>query len=141
VRGDFSTVIDQVSAALAAGQHVIVHSALGPDDPRIAEARLCLGSSATSAARDHVLGTALAEIVRASISAGVRRVAVAGGDTSGYVARALGIESLEFIAPLAPGSPLCRARFTTADRPEIEICFKGGQVGGPDFLLKLANGN
>jgi uncharacterized protein YgbK (DUF1537 family) len=139
--GEVTEEAQQVSAALAAGQHVVVHVALGPDDPRIADARARLGPSASSAARGDLLGDALARIVRAGLNAGVRRVAVAGGDTSGHVARALGIEALEFIAPLAPGSPLCRARFTSADRTDIEICFKGGQVGGPDFFLRIANGN
>jgi 3-oxoisoapionate kinase len=139
--GDVSAVAQQASMLLAARQSVIVHAALGPDDPRIAEARERSGSSAGNLAQPGQLGAALAEIVRAGMTAGVRRVAVTGGDTSGYVARALGIEALEFVSPIAPGSPLCRAVFKDADRSGLDLCFKGGQVGGPDFFLKLANGN
>ncbi len=126
--------------AMAAGESVIVHAATGPEDPRIAAANEKLSSAGRSTERNTLLGEALARILNAAIDAGVRRCAVAGGDTSGQVARTLGIESLEFIAPLAPGSPLCRARFHDTTRLDMEICFKGGQVGRPDFFLKLARG-
>ena len=36
----------------------------------------------------------------------MRRLCIAGGDTSSYAARALGIEALEMIAPLTPGAPV-----------------------------------
>lgn len=64
-----------------------------------------------------------------------RRVVVAGGDTSGVVARGLGISSLRFIAPLAPGAPWCRV---TSTRPAIDgaaFAFKGGQVGRDELLI------
>ena len=63
----------------------------------------------------------------------VPRVCVAGGDTSGFVARELGVRSLEFVAPIAPGSPLCRMHAPAAP-PTAEICFKGGQVGKGNFF-------
>jgi uncharacterized protein YgbK (DUF1537 family) len=139
--GDIATDVEQARAALATGQNVVVHAALGPHDPRIAEARQRIGLLAHRPAHDALLGSALATFVRAGLDAGVRRVAVAGGDTSGYVARALGVESLEFVAPLAPGSPLCRAVFDNDDRSNVEICFKGGQVGAADFFVRLVRGN
>ncbi|RZK56368.1 MAG: four-carbon acid sugar kinase family protein, partial [Hymenobacter sp.] len=55
------------------------------------------------------LGTALGQIAREAVrQVGVRRVVVAGGDTSSYAARAMGIEAVEMLAPLYPGAPLCR---------------------------------
>jgi len=68
-------------------------------------------------------------------AASFRRVVVAGGDTSGAVARQLGISSLRFIAPLAPGAPWCRV---TSMHPAIDgaaFAFKGGQVGRDDFFV------
>lgn len=59
----------------------------------------------------------------------VRRVVVAGGDTSGVVARHLGISSLRFIAPLAPGAPWCRVTSTRPATDGAAFAFKGGQVG------------
>lgn len=64
-----------------------------------------------------------------------RRVVIAGGDTSGEVARQLGIMSLRYAAPLAPGAPWCRVR---SARPQLEasvFAFKGGQVGRDDLLV------
>jgi uncharacterized protein YgbK (DUF1537 family) len=71
----------------------------------------------------------------------VRRVLIAGGDTSGYLARTLGIDALEMIAPLATGAPLCRA-FAAAGSPfdGLELNFKGGQVGPPNYFGAVAQG-
>ena len=71
---------------------------------------------------------------------GVRRVVFAGGDTSSYAARALGIEALEMIAPLAPGAPLCRAFAPGSPVDRLEVNFKGGQVGGADYFGLVARG-
>ena len=60
---------------------------------------------------------------------GLRRAVVAGGDTSGYAMRQLGISTLEVRAPIAPGAPLCRA-YSQAERVDgLEIALKGGQLG------------
>jgi len=40
----------------------------------------------------------------------VKRVVIAGGDTSSYAARAMEIEAVEMIAPLVAGAPVCKAR-------------------------------
>ena len=94
---------------LKEGRSVIVHAALGPDDPRIAQANARLEKIGRADRRDGILGEVLAEVVKMAVKdAGVRRIAVAGGDTSGHVTSKLGIEALEYVAPLAPGSPLCR---------------------------------
>ena len=47
----------------------------------------------------------------------------------------MGIESLEMLAPLAAGAPLCTVHAPDPALDGCEIIFKGGQVGGPDFLL------
>ncbi len=92
----------------------------------------------TPAVDGTLLAQALGDVTR---RIGVRhrlfRLIVAGGDTSGLVARAIGIEALELVAPLAPGAPLCRA-IAVSPFDQLEICLKGGQVGGPDFFLQAA---
>jgi len=45
----------------------------------------------------------------------VHRVCIAGGDTSGYAARAMGIKALEMIAPLTPARR-CAALMRRASR-------------------------
>ncbi|MDF2990209.1 MAG: hypothetical protein K0S37_723 [Microbacterium sp.] len=85
------------------------------------------------------LSVALADITRRVLAlAEVSRLVVAGGDTSGHVARGLGIRALRMIRRLAPGSPLCSV---VSDDPRIdglEVCLKGGGVGGPDYFVQLA---
>jgi uncharacterized protein YgbK (DUF1537 family) len=88
-----------------------------------------------------MLGTALGRIARDAISrTGLRRLVVAGGDTSSYAGRELGIEGVEMLAPLAPGAPLCRA-FAPGDAVDgLEVVFKGGQIGAPDFFGAVVRG-
>jgi uncharacterized protein YgbK (DUF1537 family) len=87
------------------------------------------------------LGTALGHILRRIVEAtGVGRVAVAGGDTSGYAARALQIEALEVVTPLAPGSPLCRVRSQNPAMNGVEALFKGGQVGRVNLFQSIQQG-
>ncbi|WZH35695.1 MAG: four-carbon acid sugar kinase family protein [Microbacterium enclense] len=85
------------------------------------------------------LSLALADVTRRVLArAEVSRLVVAGGDTSGHVARGLGIRALRMIRRLAPGSPLCSV---VSDDPRIdglEVCLKGGGVGGPHYFVQLA---
>jgi uncharacterized protein YgbK (DUF1537 family) len=137
---------DATVAHLKAGRGVIVHTSLGEDDPRItatAEVFNRRGGDAQPAGMfsARLLGTALGRVVRSAIwQAGVRRLCVAGGDTSSYVARALGIEAVEMIAPVVPGAPLCRAYAPASPADGLEVNFKGGQVGGADYFGVVARG-
>ena len=121
---------------------VIIHAALGPDDPRIAAA---LGRGRDrgqdpGATRER-LGERLGLILRDLIeSAGLRRAVVAGGDTSGHAARGLEIDALEFILTIAPGSPLCRASSRRPAIDGLEVVLKGGQVGRRDFFGGVLRG-
>ena len=70
----------------------------------------------------------------------VRRLLVAGGDSSSFAAATLGIQALTMIAPLAPGAPLCRAHASGSPADGIEINFKGGQVGTDDYFGRVVRG-
>jgi 3-oxoisoapionate kinase len=61
---------------------------------------------------------------------------VGGGDTSGAVAGALGIDALTLSAALAPGAPMCHAWTHGQPQPVMEIALKGGQLGGPHFFKR-----
>jgi uncharacterized protein YgbK (DUF1537 family) len=114
--------------ALRAGRSVVLFSAEGPEDPALAAGR----------GLDAPLGAAQGRLLRdLLLASGVRRACVTGGDTSGRVARALGIYALEFAAPLAPGGPLCLARAQDPAFDGLEIALKGGQVGRPDYLERV----
>ena len=122
-----------VVGLLRKGSSVIVHTTRKGSDKRVA-AKLKNDTA-------RVLGTALGTVLRGALERSeVRRLCIAGGDTSSFAARALGIEALEMIAPLTTGAPLCRAasKFSSVNR--LEVVFKGGQVGAEDYFGVVRNG-
>ncbi|SAL22692.1 HPr kinase [Caballeronia choica] len=128
--------------AIGRGQSALVHSAEGPDDPAVLEfdatARQA-GLTRHDAARR--VGEALAEVMRRLLDqVELSRVVVAGGDSSGEVASALGISALSVAAGLAPGSPLCRAWSDLPRRNGLEIVLKGGQIGEASFFGSVRAG-
>ncbi|HEY1789487.1 MAG TPA: four-carbon acid sugar kinase family protein [Verrucomicrobiae bacterium] len=88
-----------------------------------------------------VLGPALGRVLRGALgSADVQRVCVAGGDTSSFASRALGIEALEMIAPLTPGAPVCKVSAPGSPADGHEFVFKGGQVGAENYFEIVKRG-
>ena len=77
----------------------------------------------------------LAELARlARVELGVRHFICAGGETSGAIAQALGLQALEMVRELAPGVPLCRA----LPGRDVTIALKGGNFGGDGFFADAA---
>ncbi|XPS87570.1 putative protein DUF1537 [Desulfosarcina variabilis str. Montpellier] len=64
----------------------------------------------------------------------IQRVVVAGGDTSGFVPRALGVCALEIILPVSPGAPLYKAYQKDSSLSALGLALKGGQIGGEDYF-------
>ena len=113
--------------SIAQGKSVVIHTN--------AAARV-------DASVSHDLGAKLGRALREILSATrVRRVVVAGGDTSGEVAAVLGFESMEMIAELTRGAPLCRVTAPDSPADKIEMTFKGGQIGPPDFFGIVQRGS
>ena len=74
----------------------------------------------------------LAAIARGLVDNGVRRLIVAGGETSGAVVETLGISCLEIGPEIDPGVPWTRA----LDGQELALALKSGNFGGTRFFLK-----
>ncbi|HEV2479459.1 MAG TPA: four-carbon acid sugar kinase family protein [Puia sp.] len=123
---DFRAMVQSGVGYLSEGRSLILHTGHTP-------------LSSTPAA---LLGTGLGRLTGAIVGAsrGLRRLVIAGGDTSSYAARALGIEAVEMICPLIPGAPLCRAHAQGSPVDGMEINLKGGQVGAPDYFGTLLTG-
>ena len=75
---------------------------------------------------------ALADVARGLVDRGVRRLVVAGGETSGAVVRVLGITGLRIGPQIDPGVPWT----ATLDEPPLALALKSGNFGGPDFFLR-----
>ena len=135
--GEAGRVADAADKALGGGKSVVVYSADAPDPSAVK----ALQARAGSELLNETIGNALAAIVAgAHESRLIRRAVIAGGDTSGVIAQAMRLEALAMIAPTVPGAPLCRATAETDAVDGIEVVFKGGQIGGPDYFIGLRDG-
>jgi len=98
-------------------------------DPQVvARVQLELGKDRAA----QVAEAALAEIACALVEAGVDKLVVAGGETSGAVAQALQVTALRIGAPIAPGVPWTSA----IGKEPLALAFKSGNFGGDDFFTQ-----
>lgn len=120
---DWEAAAAAALAALRDGRSPLVASARGNSD---GGAHPDLGAG---------LGRLLDRLVR---EAGLARAVIAGGDTSSLGARALGLTALTAEAPIDPGAALLRGH--RPDGTSLEIVLKGGQMGRPDFFIRVRDG-
>jgi 3-oxoisoapionate kinase len=123
----------------ANGRSVIFVSSRGGDDEVLLQNRTHPRFGTLDYRRG--IGQGLGQILRTVLeTTDIRRVVVAGGDTSGYVAHELGLTALEMVCPMAPGSPLCQATAPGKIYDGVEIVCKGGQVGRVEFYTDVLAG-
>jgi uncharacterized protein YgbK (DUF1537 family) len=133
---------ERALAALGEGRDPLVYTATGPDDPAVKALRTAIATAGVPAESVNGrigagLGFVLGRVLR---EARLARAVISGGDTSGHAASTLGVYALTAVAPVAPGSPLCRAHADDSDLAGLEIALKGGQVGRPDFFCAVKRG-
>jgi 3-dehydrotetronate 4-kinase len=81
-------------------------------------------------AAGHAIEQAMADLAEALVAAGVRRLVVAGGETSGAVVDRLKIPAFLVGAEISAGVPVLRA----VGGGEMLIALKSGNFGGPEFF-------
>ena len=119
----------EIASHLAAGRHVL--AATAPPD----------GSGPTAGVPSIALARASGTLLREVLDAvPLKRVGVAGGDTSSYALSALDAWALGYGGALSHGVPLCRIRSDAAGLDGLEIMLKGGQMGPPDLFDTLVHG-
>ncbi|RVC03747.1 nucleotide-binding domain containing protein, partial [Mesorhizobium sp. M7A.F.Ca.CA.002.15.2.1] len=121
---------------LQAGRSVILYTALGPTADRGAEIDREEGAR-------HRLGRGLGEILRnLTVEQSLRRVVIAGGDTSSHALGETGVDALTIRMPLpaSPGSPLCVAHSRVKAIDGLEVALKGGQVGTDRYFSAIRDG-
>ncbi len=114
---------------LAAGLSIVLYSALGSQD---------ISPLTSSRELSMRMGRLLRNMIQQS---GVRRVVVAGGDTSSHAVQQLGLYALRFLASLQPGAPLCSTYADDAAFHGLELVLKGGQVGAASFFQNVLRGH
>ncbi len=109
---------------------VLIASSAPPDQVQAVQARF--GREAGGRA----IEDAMAVIAQGLVDAGVRRLIVAGGETSGAVVDKLGLPAFAIGPEIAPGVPVLK---TVGGRgPDMVLALKSGNFGGPDFFADAA---
>jgi uncharacterized protein YgbK (DUF1537 family) len=83
-------------------------------------------------AAGHAIEQAMADIAEGLVQAGVRRLVVAGGETSGAVVDRLGIPGFLVGAEIAAGVPVLRT--VGVQSGEMLLALKSGNFGGAEFF-------
>jgi uncharacterized protein YgbK (DUF1537 family) len=137
--GEMDRVAREAIASLKLGTSAVIHSAIGPGDPRITRTkRLAEDLGMTSQDTVDVLGQALGDLARKIVSASkVRRLILSGGDTAGRITQTLGIWALQVGRSVGVPAPLCYVYSTSPEINGLEIAYKGGQVGGDDYFDRV----
>jgi uncharacterized protein YgbK (DUF1537 family) len=104
---------------------LLIGSTAAPDALRAVQAEL--GAARAGALVEH----ALAQLACGLVAGGVRRLVVAGGETSGAVVQALGVRALRIGPAICPGVP-----WTSAEDRPLKLALKSGNFGGPAFFAE-----
>jgi uncharacterized protein YgbK (DUF1537 family) len=105
---------------------VLIASSAAPDQVAALQARH--GRDAAG----HAIEQSMADIAEGLVEAGVRRLVVAGGETSGAVVDRLQIPGFLVGAEIAAGVPVLRA--VGASEGAMLLALKSGNFGGPAFF-------
>lgn len=122
--------------ALNQGKSVIVYTAMGPSSD--ADAVHQGGEKAR-----HLIGRSLGQLLRQMVEAySLKRIVIAGGDTSSHALSQLGVHALTTRLPLpeTPGSPLCTAHSEQPAFEGLEVALKGGQIGSESYFVTIRDG-
>ena len=128
--GDAAAIAAQALAAagadVAAGRPVLVYSTAAPDVVTRVQSRLGRERAAG------LIEEAFSIVARELVARGVRRLVVAGGETSGAIVQALGVEALAIGREIDPGVP-----WTTAlGAQPLALALKSGNFGATEFFAK-----
>jgi uncharacterized protein YgbK (DUF1537 family) len=104
----------------------LIYASAPPEQVKSAQASL--GRDRAGSLVEHAMAT----LAKGLVQAGVRRLVVAGGETSGAVVQALGVRALRIGPQIDPGVP---ATLSLGD-PAIALALKSGNFGAEDFFDK-----
>ncbi|WP_198320688.1 3-oxo-tetronate kinase [Azohydromonas aeria] len=111
-------------------QPVLFYATAEPEAVKAVQARL--GVEEAGALVERTLST----IALGLVERGVRRLVVAGGETSGACVQALQVERLRIGPQIDPGVPWCHAPSPAAGAQGLLLALKSGNFGTVDFFTK-----
>lgn len=113
------------SARIADGP-VLIYASAAPNE--VSEVQTKLGRERAGSLVEGIM----ARVARALVERGVRKLVVAGGETSGAVVGALKIRALRIGPQIDPGVPWT----ASIGAPRVALALKSGNFGGPEFFRK-----
>jgi 3-dehydrotetronate 4-kinase len=123
---------DQAKEALAwadtrlGDKPILVYSTAAPE--QVSAVQNQVGREHAGAMIERTLGS----IAQGLVAKGVHRLVVAGGETSGAVVGALGVQGLLIGPEIDPGVPWT----FSIEQPTLALALKSGNFGAPDFFSK-----
>jgi len=125
IEGEVERALEWAKPLLAAGPVLLYSTAL---PARVQAIQSQLGASEAG----RLIESAFAKIARGLVDAGVDQLVIAGGETSGAVVQALGIEALRIGPQIDPGVPWTMS----LGHSPVALALKSGNFGADDFFVK-----
>jgi 3-oxoisoapionate kinase len=137
---------DEIVRGLARGRNVLActRDPATTSTPTPAQARIEARTQApaTSTLDAQALAHAGGDLLAAVLTrVPLKRIGVAGGDTSSHGVQALAAWGLSYVADLGAGASLCRVHSDDTALDGMEIMLKGGQMGTEDVFERLVHGD
>ena len=121
--------LDWALARIGAGP-VLVYATAAPEAVRAVQAKLGVAQAGELVERT------LAAVARGLVESGVRRLVVAGGETSGAVVQALGVARMAIGPQIDPGVPWTAVESGVRPGETVHLALKSGNFGTTDFFDK-----
>lgn len=127
---------DVISAALAWAQPklndgpVLIYATAEPASVLAAQAKLGVARAG------EIVEHALSHIAVGLVKLGVRQLLVAGGETSGAVVQALGVQRMTIGPQIDPGVPWTSVTSPACPGEHLHMALKSGNFGSTDFFTK-----
>lgn len=115
---------------LLLGGPVLLYATTDASAVRVAQERL--GRARTG----DMVEQALSAIAAGLVKRGVRQLLVAGGETSGAVVKALGVQRMVIGPQIDPGVPWTAVDSPLSPGEPVHLALKSGNFGSPDFFSK-----
>ena len=127
-------VLVAIGQSVRAGQPLVIVEAMKMEHEVCAETDAqVLGVSARAG---ELVEQTLSRIAVGLVDCGVQQLVVAGGETSGAVVQALGVQQMSIGPQIDPGVPWTAARSSASSNPVLHLALKSGNFGTPDFFAK-----
>jgi 3-dehydrotetronate 4-kinase len=121
--------LDALVPKLAAGP-VLAYATAEPAAVKAMQAQLGVERAGA------IVEDTLSRIALGLVQAGVRQLVVAGGETSGAVVQALGVQRMAIGAQIDPGVPWTAVQSPACAGEVLHMALKSGNFGGTDFFTK-----